>query len=155
MKIIITLTLLLFFTSFNNPSITKMLISIDGDFSWLIGSWQRTNEKEGRQTFEHWAKQSNSHYVGMGCTLKDGDTIWKEDIVLKEVGKNWHFEVTSQGEEQPTVFTLTDISETSFTSKNPENEFPKVISYAASATGLSAVISGGGPTITFEFKKID
>ncbi len=155
MKIIVTLTLLLLLTSFNNPASTKAPISLNGDFSWLLGSWQRTNEKEGRQTFEHWTKQSGTYYLGMGCTLKDGDTIWKENIVLKQVDKNWHFEVIGQGEEQSTVFTLTDISETSFVCENPANEFPKVISYAKSESGLRAIISGGGPNITFEFKKID
>lgn len=155
MKIIISLILLLFLTSFSKPLAEQIPESKQEDFSWLLGSWQRINEKEGRQTFERWTKQTKERLIGMGCTLKEGDTIWKENIVLKKVDNNWHFEVTGQGEEQPTVFTLTNISETSFVCENPKNEFPKVISYAKSERGLKAIISGGGPNITFDFIKIN
>ena len=56
MKTMISLTLLLFLTSFNMPKPEQTQKSTNEDFSWLLGSWQRTNEEEGRQTFEHWKK---------------------------------------------------------------------------------------------------
>lgn len=154
MKTIIPLVFLLLLTSFDSPTDDAIIKVQKEDFSWLIGAWQRSNEKEGQQTFEHWKKQSKDVFVGMGCTLKNSDTIWKEDIILRKTD-HWRFEVRGQGEDEPTVFKITEISEHSFTCQNPENEFPKVIHYEKSATGLKAVISGGGATIPFEFKKID
>lgn len=155
MRTLLTLLTFLVFSAFSNPAIEASKSSKDANFSWLLGSWQRINDKEGQQTFEHWKQASNELYLGMGCTLKDGDTIWKEDIRLRKVEKKWYFEVTGQGEDQATSFILTEINDKSFICKNPENEFPKVISYKESATGLIAEISGGGPHILFEFNKID
>ncbi len=155
MKTIISLTLLLFLTSFSIPKPEQIQKSTNEDFSWLLGSWQRTNEEEGRQTFEHWKKLTNDEFIGIGCTLKGGDTIWQEAIKLRKLDNNWNFEVLGKGETESTVFTLTEMSDESFTCENPENEFPKIISYAKTATGLKAVISGGGPDIAFEFEKID
>jgi len=39
------------------------------NFDWIIGSWLRSNDKEGNITFEHWAKNSSTEYIGLGCTL--------------------------------------------------------------------------------------
>jgi hypothetical protein len=155
MRTLLTLFALIFLSSFSNPVIKTSKIKKDADFSWLLGSWQRINEKEGKQTFEHWKQASNELYLGMGCTLKEGDTIWKEVIQLRKVGKGWNFEVKGKGETQPTVFTLTKIEKESFVCENPENEFPKIISYQKSNTRLSAIISGGGSDIAFDFKRID
>jgi len=155
MRTLLTLLTLLFLSSFSNPVIEASKITKEADFSWLLGSWQRVNEKEGVQTFEHWKQASNELYLGMGCTLKEGDTIWQEAIQLRKVGKRWDFEVKGKGETKPTVFALTKIEKESFVCENPENEFPKVIGYQKNGTGLSAIISGGGPDITFEFKRID
>ena len=44
-------------------------------FDWLVGEWQRTNEKEGRETFEMWNKVTDYEYSGFGVTLQDGDTL--------------------------------------------------------------------------------
>lgn len=155
MRTLLTLLTLLVLSAFSNTALEVSKNSKDANFSWLLGSWQRVNEKEGQQTFEHWKQASNELYLGMGCTLKDGDTIWKETIELRKLGKNWNFEVKGKGETKPTIFALTKIEKESFVCENPENEFPKLISYQKSITGLSAIISGGGSDIVFDFKKID
>lgn len=152
MKTTITLLFLFLASSFVVPLSTDQFKTKKEDFSWLLGAWKRTNEKEGQQTFEYWKKQDKNRFIGLGCTLKNGDTLWKENIVLHKKD-SWRFEVTGQGEDKPTVFILTEVGESSFTCQNPENEFPKVIRYQRSNSGLTAVISGGGPNITFEFKK--
>jgi len=155
MRTLFTLLTLIFLCAFSNPVIKTSKLSKDANFSWLLGSWERVNEKDGKQTFEHWKQASKDLYLGMGCTLKEGDTIWQETIELRKLGKNWNFEVTGKGEDHATIFKLTKMSDKGFTCENPENEFPKVISYAQSESGLSAVISGGGPNIAFEFKKLN
>jgi len=137
------------------PESAQIPKQLNEDFSWLLGSWQRINEEEGRQTFEHWKKQSKDEFIGIGCTLKGGDTIWQEAMKLRKLDKNWNLEVTGEGESEPTIFKLTEINNDSFTCENPENEFPKLITYAKTGTGLKAVISGGGPNIEFKFNKIN
>ena len=149
------LTLFIFLCAYSNPVLKASKITKDVNFSWLLGSWQRVNEQEGIKTFEHWKQASKGLYIGMGCTLKERDTIWKEIIKLRRVEQNWNFEVKGKGETQPTIFALTKIENESFICENPENEFPKMISYQKSNAGLSAMISGGGPDIVFEFKRID
>lgn len=154
MRTLLAILTFLLLSAFSNPVIETSKMS-DANFSWLLGSWQRVNEKEDRQTYEHWEKASKDLYLGMGCTLKDGDTIWKEKLKLRKAGKNWNFEVKGKGETEHTVFVLTKLKKESFVCENPENEFPKMISYQKSTTGLSAIISGGGNDIVFEFKKLD
>jgi len=53
-----------------------------GDFDYLIGDWERTNEKEGKKTFEHWLQNTEALYTGIGYTLQNKDTIWKEQMQL-------------------------------------------------------------------------
>lgn len=47
------------------------------DSFWLLGDWQRTNDEEGKSTFETWEQVNDSTYVGMGYTLMDKDTVFK------------------------------------------------------------------------------
>lgn len=125
------------------------------NFDYLLGNWKRSNEKEGKKTFEHWTKKSNSEYRGNGFTLLDGDTIWQENIVLMLYNGSWEYRVTGKGEEQPTVFWLTSIEKEGFTAENPENEFPKKITYRKPGEKLHATISGDDMEIPFEFEKIN
>ena len=58
-----------------------------------------------------------------------------------------------KGEEKPTIFKLGKITPNSFECNNDQNSFPKIISYQRSGDSLLAIISGGGPSITFKFGK--
>jgi hypothetical protein len=124
------------------------------DFDWLIGNWVRTNEEAGKETFESWEKENSSVYHGFGFTLIKTDTIWQEEIKLIKTGEKWNFEVTGKGESDPTVFRLTELSQNSFTSQNPEHDYPTEIRYYKSGETLKAIISGDGMEIPFEFERI-
>ena len=124
------------------------------NFDWLLGSWKRTNDQAGLQTFEHWKKIGEEELLGSGYTLKESDTVWQESIRLRKIEDVWNFEVTGQNEEKPTVFKLSKIELESFTCENKANEFPKKIRYAKVEKGLNAVISGDGKVILFQFVKI-
>lgn len=122
-------------------------------FDWLLGNWERTNNSEGNKTYEYWTKKSNTKYIGFGCTLKNKDTVFKERIQLIKENEQWVFKVTGVNE-VPTLFPITFLTETSFTCKNPENEFPKQIVYSIEAGNLKAVISANDAQIPFLFMKI-
>ena len=58
---------------------------LDLELDWILGSWKRTNDKEGQQTFEHWKESSGEKfktYRGLGYTLQGQDTIFKEEMKL-------------------------------------------------------------------------
>lgn len=124
------------------------------NFDWLVGNWIRTNEKDGKETYENWIKKSSSEYTSHGFTLKDNDTVWQEKVRLAQSGADWNFSVTAPGEAQETVFKLTQVKTETFTCENQQNEFPKIIRYLKKGESLYAVISGGGTEIPFEFKRL-
>lgn len=72
----------------------------------------------------------------------------------REYSGSWNFEVTGEGENEPTVFRVTGIEKEAFSSENPENEFPQVIAYSKTADGMEAVISGNEMEIPFLFERV-
>lgn len=124
------------------------------DFEWLEGKWQRTNEDQGKQTFENWEKISEQEYKGLGYTLQAGDTVFLERITLRHSGDNWTFEVLQKGAKVATVFELTEITNNSFICKNDQNDFPKEIQYIGRQDQLNAIISGEDVMIPFDFKRL-
>jgi len=124
------------------------------NFDWLLGNWQRSNEKEDRETVEIWNKKNANEYKGLGFTLQNKDTIWKEEIRLIKSDSSWNFEATGEGETNSTIFKLSRIDNERFIAENEENEFPKVIEYYKNGNNLHALIAGGGREILFEFENI-
>ncbi len=123
------------------------------EFDWLLGSWQRMNDRPGRTTFEHWTKISNSEYHGLCYTLRKSDTIFKEHIKLLKRDGKWVFEVSGVNED-PTPFVLIKQSKKSFTCENKKNEFPKFIEYSLIDKKIQARIFGDGQEVLFTFQKL-
>lgn len=124
------------------------------DFDWLLGNWQRTNDEQGKQTFETWSRINDSTYKSHGYTLVKKDTVWQEHVLLVKNNTDWYFKVSVQNESSSTDFKLTQKTDTSFQCENPLNDFPKTIGYNKSGEDLNAVISDGNTTIPYHFKKI-
>lgn len=151
--ILIILPLLIF--SCKNPAASLVVTEAEAtNFDWLLGNWRRTNEQEDRETFESWSKKNKTEYHGLGYTLQNNDTIWKETINLVELNGIWRFEVAGKGETKPTVFKLTKFGKEEFICENPENEFPKLIQYYKEADNLKAMITDEEMKISFNFEKI-
>lgn len=139
-----------------NPALILILMlsfscSTD-NFDWLCGTWVRTNDEEGYRTFENWIKYSNTEYSGLGYTLLNSDTVFKENLRLIKTGEDWNLEVTGVNE-NPTLFLLINRTNYSFTCENKLNEFPKIIEYSRQDSLLLAKISGGETEISFSFKR--
>ena len=122
-----------------------------GRFHWLVGSWVRTNEKQGQSTYEIWNEAPGSTYQGLGFTLREEDTIWQERMTLKETSGIWTLNIWSPDQNEPVVFTLTDLSDSTFTSENPDHDFPKKILYRRHEKGISASVSNEEMEIAFVF----
>lgn len=124
------------------------------NFDWLTGSWVRTNNAAGEKTFENWEKISPKEYKGEGYTLKGKDTIFKEDMELKNKDGNWNFIVTGVNEE-PTTFHVLVLEHNRFVAENPQNDFPKRITYFTEDGKLTALISADKKNISFNFARIN
>lgn len=148
MKLYSFLILLLIFTTYDcKAQETK-------NFDWMTGEWIRTNGSKGIITSEKWKKVSDTIYIGTGFTEKNAQIVFKENLRLLRNKNKWIYEVTGVNEDT-TNFVLTEISDNSFIAINPENPFPKVISYHAKNGKLIAEISNDSKNIVFEFQKKD
>lgn len=115
---------------------------------WLQGKWERLNDKPGQNTYEFWNRNT-----GLGFTLKDGDTIFKEELRIVSRDKKLYLEVVGVNED-PTLFQFTSQTNTSFTCENKENEFPKKITYYIENDSLKAIVSNDDFKIDFVFAKL-
>lgn len=123
-------------------------------FDALLGTWKRTNDEAGKQTFEIWKKQNAEMYIGEGFTLEGLDTIFKEDIKILFQDSVWIFEVSGVNE-NPVPFQIGYLDHQSFNCVNEKNPFPKKIAYNISENMLQAVISAGTDKILFDFERQD
>ena len=122
------------------------------NFAWLLGKWERTNDKKGQKTYENWQQSSDSLYQGLGFTMEGTDTVFKENIEILNLEGNWNFKVTGVNE-QPVYFAINEQTGQSFSCLNPTNEFPKEITYRLNGDTLEATISAGNIIVPFYFVK--
>jgi hypothetical protein len=115
---------------------------------FILGYWSRTNDKPNQKTYEIW----NSDFTGIGFTIQQHDTIFKEILSIIEKNDSLFLQVEGVNEE-PTLFKFTHQTENSFTCENPENEFPKKIKYHIVAGKLKASVSNDDFSVDFVFRK--
>lgn len=119
-------------------------------FKWLTGS--RADTTLG--FFENWTSTGDSCLSGNGFQVTDGDTIFEESLSVKRIGNNWTYIVRYGTEE--THFTLANEPGDSLVFQNPDNEFPKRITYIKKVGGaITAIIENPGePDKTTRFNFI-
>ncbi|MCH3882792.1 hypothetical protein [Tenacibaculum aquimarinum] len=116
---------------------------------FLLGNWQRVNEKPEKQTFDFW----NEDFTGIGFTLKDKDTIFKEIMSIVSLKDTLCLKVEGVNE-KPTLFKFTEQTEDSFVAENKLNEFPKKIHYFKDGKRLKCKISNEEFEIDFVFEEM-
>ena len=115
---------------------------------FLVGYWNRTNDAPNHKTYEIW----NPDFTGIGFTMRQRDTVFKELLSIVEIDGTLVLKVEGVNEE-PTLFTFTELTETSFTCENPNNEFPKKITYYMDETQMKAIVSDHENSIEFVFER--
>ncbi|MBC8343519.1 MAG: hypothetical protein H8E61_06020 [Bacteroidetes bacterium] len=135
-----------------NSDSVKAVINESNNLDWLLGNWERINEKEGRKSFERWSKISTDKYEGIGFTLQNADTVFREHLKLIKLNEVWNYVAIGVNPE-PTYFHFIIQTSESFVCENLENDFPKRISYRVGKDSLIAVISDDQSEIPFYFKK--
>lgn len=122
---------------------------------WLIGEWEHTSS-EGFFS-EKWKIKNDSTYLGNSFFIIEGDTVFSEEVSLIQQGRDvlYIVNITSESsEQQPTEFKLTSSSENQLVFENPENDFPKKITYnLIHKDSIYAEISGGGKPQGFPMKR--
>lgn len=152
--IILSVSLFIIACSSNKNENSNKPVSYTGyDFDFLLGEWNRTNDEEGKKTFENWKKENDSTYIGVSFTLKDSDTIWQENTILSPIDGIWYYQVKMRGDKESTNFKVIDYENNSFTSENKQNEFPKTIRYWKKDQTLNAEIADDEIKVPFVFEK--
>lgn len=123
-------------------------------YDWLLGEWQRTNDSEGKLTFENWTKVNDSIYTSHGFTMKGADTVWQEFAFLSPTNSDWFFRVKmNKTDSSSTDFKVIEMGEDFFTCENQQNDFPKIIKYKKSGNNILAEISADTTKVDFVFEK--
>lgn len=124
-------------------------------FDWLLGKWQRINDKPGRTTFENWEKASDSAYHGVGFTLQNGDTLSQEIMKIVKTNGKWNLFVKTPKEKEFIRFEMAKIQADNFECKNDTLDFPKLIKYWKNGNRIQALVSGDSLELSFDFKRIE
>jgi hypothetical protein len=120
---------------------------------WLIGSWERTNNKPGYMTIESWQMDANGDMKGMGVMLKGTDTVFVEKLRITVRDNVLNYVADVPENKGLVYFPFTSQGATSFVCENPAHDFPKKISYDLSGTSLKAIVSANDKSIAYDFKK--
>lgn len=123
-------------------------------FDWLLGKWKRTNEVEGKETFENWHKTQANEYIGFGYTMQNKDTIWQEKMELRNLEGKWNLTVKVPDEAQRIVFYGVRHTPEAFICENLKNDFPNLIKYQKNGKKIHAEIAGREMQITYDFERL-
>ncbi len=134
----------------DTPPPPKDLSKLD----WILGYW-KIDEGED---FETWTKINDQYYFGRNFRVySPGDTAVQEtiDLVIRDNEILYIPTVkTSKGDHQ-VPFNLTSNSGKYFIFENPENDFPKKISYTKFNNNTArARIEAGKRKVDFQFVRI-
>jgi len=153
MKSVLVLVLLVTTSCSFSQTLTSETTSNFKKLEWLVGTWNRTNIKPGKSSFERWEKKSEFELRGIGVTMNGNDTAFVEKITILIKDNSIYYVADVPENEKPVYFKLVEISNTGFVCENPEHDFPKKISYQVNGIDLKAQISGDGKSIDYLFKK--
>lgn len=121
--------------------------------SQLLHNWQL----KGQPSYEHWHKQSEERFNGMGYTYVDADTTLTEKLALVKRNDNWFYEVDLLGKQIPNEvsFAMDSLSENTLRFSNTQHDFPQHLTYHwPNDTIMQVTLNGeGNPPVHFVFKK--
>ena len=120
-------------------------------FENLTGGWIR-EQGDSLLSTEEWRYGEEGMY-GIGITLGNGDTIFREEMWLLEIEGKYFYQASVPHNPGPVQFAVTILSDSGFTSENPKHDFPKKIEYQWNNDSLWVTISDDSRSVKFNFKK--
>jgi hypothetical protein len=124
-------------------------------FKWLIGTW-KTQSKDGI-IMETWRPMSDTSFDGeTSLYKKTTETVTLEKIRLVARGKNYYYIPVVQGQNnnRAVEFRITAYSKKGFVAENPQQDFPKRISYTIKKDSLIAFIEDGGKREDYNYVRV-
>lgn len=103
-------------------------VSLD-QLKWILGQWERTDDKEGQQSFEKWAQEEDKKFRGIGFTMAGKDTVFVERLSLITKEDEVYYVADVANNPEPVRFKLTHIADTIAIFENPIHDYPKMITY--------------------------
>ncbi len=134
----------------NNSQLGSSSVS---QLKWLEGKWLRVNNRPGRTSYETWNTASSTSMDGLGITLMNSDTTFRENLKIIAKDDKLFYVAEVAHNAAPVYFEIEITGKYSFTSHNPDHDFPKQIAYKLDKDRLTATISGDGKSIDFVFQK--
>lgn len=129
------------------------------NLSWLEGRWEYDNNEQ--TTIETWEKHPKHGYRVKGWLLEGTDTIFSENIEVKQVGKEIYYLVSIPGQhnDQPVKFKLTENNGKKAAFVNPQNDFPSQIEYSLTPESnvlvqLTGTMNGKPVSENYTLKKV-
>jgi len=112
-------------------------------FTLLEGDWQF--EIDNGLFGEHWKKENDSVFSGMGYMLIGDDTVSREILSLEQQSSDIYYIATVEGHNngQPVKFIMTSDSNNVFVFENKDHDFPQRITYQFDGSdNLLAIVEG-------------
>ncbi len=126
------------------------------NLGWLVGSWNRTNNKSGHTGNERWLIDREIGLRGYGITTKGSDTLFVEKMRIVEGDHGALYFVADVLENpKPVYFHIISITPDEFTCENQGHDFPKMIHYERKLKNLEVTLAGNGRTVIHRFVKAD
>jgi hypothetical protein len=101
-----------------DPSLTQL--------SFILGNY--SNEKDGVVTSERWFAPGGKVMLGVGSTVKNGQTVFFEYLRIESREDGIYYIAQPRGN-PPTPFKLVESTATQVKFENPNNDFPSRIIY--------------------------
>ncbi|MGL5891985.1 MAG: DUF6265 family protein [Bacteroidia bacterium] len=100
------------------------------DFSWMLGNWSHTDEKNGVDFHESWSRSGANTFSGTGVAVDfNGDTLFKETLKLELIDGVPYYVATVPKNPGPVLFRLVESSKQLAIFENKDHDFPQRIRY--------------------------
>jgi hypothetical protein len=139
----------LILTSCYRPSASESM----QDLLQLNGKW---SSSESILFNEYWQIKSDTLLLGLGYSLQDNDTVFKEELKIFYHDDNVFYGAKVGEREQFVLFELMKARKDNWIFENPDHDYPNIISYEIDGDRLvaSTTNSNGNKKIEFIMKRI-
>ena len=124
---------------------------------WLEGSWKQATVKNSRSSAEVWQYEAGE-LKGTGVSLYGEagayDTLLKERLRIIVREKELFYE-SSLPLKPAIVYRLTDSGKDFWTFSNPQQDFPKNITYRKTTEGFTSEVSNESRTVELNYIRND
>jgi len=126
-------------------------LSYSQEMAFLRGCWQ--NNVDGKLIEECWSSSEASTILGTAKTSQRGKLVSYEFLKISKIANEFSLTPYPDGKEGP-LFKVNSLSSSSVTFTNPQNLFPRTISYSVFDEIMSVSLEGieSGRPVHIEYK---